>query len=166
MGPLGCPGASRQASPSRYRHPSSWCPWTRQGWPATADCMRLGNYRLCLLISKRIIAYQMRILFQCAKYSRMACKSLCWKYPQTALSRNSQWADSLIIISNHPFSLSLTLLITDSFMIALLYFLLQQMQRSGLRLNLRFKDGTLRRKFSSCSVMIKLAGIQIITKAC
>lgn len=95
-------------------------------WPRWADQLQLaawsfGSPRLCLLISKCIIAYQICILFQRAEYFQMSYKILCWKYPRTDFSRNSQGADSLFITPNYPFTVSLTFLITDSLMMIVLF---------------------------------------------
>lgn len=62
----------------------------------------LGSHRLCVFISKQIIAYQTLILLQCAEYSHLARKILCWKHPKTALIRNSQETDTFIIVSTYP----------------------------------------------------------------
>lgn len=62
-----------------------------------------GSQRLCVLISKQIIAYQTLILLQCAEYSYLARKILCCKHPQTALIRNSQETGTFIIVSTYPY---------------------------------------------------------------
>ena len=66
----------------------------------------------------------------------MSYKILCWKYPQTDFSRNSQGADSLFITPNYPFTVSLTFLITDSLMIVLFLPTTDaEIHWSGLKLN-------------------------------
>ena len=136
---------SREASclASLNRTHSAWFLWPRWADQLQLAAWSFGSPRLCLLISKCIIADQICILFQCAEYFQMSYKILCWKSPRTDFSRNSQGADSLFITPNYPFTVSLTFLITDSLMIVLFLPTTDaEIHWSGLKLNPSFKPGT------------------------